>query len=99
MEDHTCRGFAGDQRGGERLDDQAGAQVVGDGVADHLAGVQVDHGRCVHPAGYGLDEVMSPTPAGVGVGGGEVLADQIGCVDGALTCDGGALPGTWMASL
>ena len=48
------RWSAGEQRGGEGLDDQAGAQVVGHGVAHDLAGVQVDHGRGVDPAVDGL---------------------------------------------
>jgi len=37
VEDHPGGGLTGHQRGGERLDDQAGAQVVGHGVAHDFA--------------------------------------------------------------
>jgi hypothetical protein len=54
VEDHAGRGAAG-ERGREGLDDQAGAQVVGHGVAHDFAGAQVDHGRGVVPAVHGLN--------------------------------------------
>ena len=37
VEDDPGRRPAGSQRSGQRFDDQAGPQVVSDGVADHLA--------------------------------------------------------------
>src|SRR6478672_10861836 len=77
VEDDACGGFAGHECGGEGLDDQGGAQVVGDGVADHLAGVQVDHGRGVDPALDGAYVGDVSAPVGVGLGGGEVLSDQV----------------------
>jgi len=95
---HPCWRFSSEQRGGEGLDDQAGAQVVGDGVAHHLAGVQVDHGRGVDPAVDGAHVGDVTAPAGVGCLGGEVLPDQVRGVDGSLTCDGRALPGPGVAS-
>jgi hypothetical protein len=55
VEDHPVRWLAGEQCGGQGLDDEAGAQVIGDGVADDLARVQVDHGGGVDPAVDGLD--------------------------------------------
>jgi hypothetical protein len=64
VEDHPARWPAGDEGGGEGLEDQAGAQVIGHGVADDLAGVQVDHGRGVDPA---VDGGHVDTPRGSGV--------------------------------
>src|SRR6478672_12705019 len=98
VEDDACGGFAGHECGGEGLDDQGGAQVVGDGVADHLAGVQVDHGRGVDPAIDGAHIGNVSAPASVRCFGAEVPPDQIRGVDGALTCDGRFLPGSWVAS-
>src|SRR6478609_2986004 len=63
-----------------------------------LAGVQVDHGRGVDPALDGAYVGDVSAPVGVGLGGGEVLSDQVWGVDGSLACDGRFLPGPWVAS-
>jgi len=52
----------------------------------------------VDPAVEGLDVGDVSAPADVGLGGGEVLPDQVGGVDGPSTCDGRLLPGPWVAS-
>ena len=98
VENDAVGGFADHEGGSEGLDDEAGTQVVGDGVADHLAGVQVDHGRGVDPAVDGLDVGDVAALADVGFGCGEVLPDQVRCVNGPLTCDGRFLPGMWVTS-
>src|SRR5919199_387784 len=98
MKDHPLRGFAGEQRGGESLNDQAGPQVVGHGVTNHFAGMQVDHGGGVHPTLDGADVGDVTAPASVGCCGTEVLPDQIRSIHRTLTCDGGLAPGSCVAS-
>ncbi|OLL70169.1 hypothetical protein Ae263Ps1_6384 [Pseudonocardia sp. Ae263_Ps1] len=83
VHDHSGWWAAGEQGGGEGLDDQVGAQVVGHGVADDLTGVQVDHGGEVDPAVDRLDVGDVAAPAGVGSLGGEVTPDQVRGVDRA----------------
>ena len=38
VKDHTCWGPAGEQRGGESLNNQARPEMIGNGIVDHLAG-------------------------------------------------------------
>ena len=93
MEDDSGTGSAGRQSACKGYNDEAGPQVIGDGVADDLAGVQDDDGRGVDPAVDGFDVGDVTAPAQVGRWGGEVTSDQIRGVDGVLTCNGGPFLG------
>ncbi|HWJ51908.1 MAG TPA: hypothetical protein VNT24_00865, partial [Propionibacteriaceae bacterium] len=59
-----------------------------------LTSIDPDRGR--HNPELGIIGDVA-APAGVGLLGGEVLPDQVGGVDRAPACDGGALPGSWVA--
>jgi hypothetical protein len=69
----------GGDRVDQRIGDQLGAQVLGQGEPDHPARGDVDHGGQIQPAFPGRDVGDVATPAGVDRGGvdGKVAADQV----------------------
>src|SRR5215211_991987 len=93
MEHHPGRGVAGGDRVGQRVSDQYGAQVLGQGEANHPARGDVDHRGQVQPAFPGRDIGDVATPAGVDRGGvdGKVAADQVRAGGGCRIGDGRAL--------
>jgi hypothetical protein len=62
VEDHSGRRVAGGDRVGQRVGDQLGAQVIGEGEPDDPAGGDVQDGREVEPAFPGGDvgDVAAP---------------------------------------
>src|SRR5512132_1006475 len=93
MEDHPGDGIAGGDRVGQRVSDQAGAQVLGQGEPDHPARGNVDHRRQVQPAFPGREVGDVAAPAGVDRRSvdGKVAADQVRAGGGCRVGDGGAL--------
>src|SRR5215207_5082324 len=93
MEDHPGLGVAGGDRVGQRVSDQLGTEMLGQGEPDHPARGNVDHGGQIQPAVPGREVGDVATPAGIDRGGvdGNVAADQVRAGGGCRVGDGRAL--------
>src|SRR5215207_3861779 len=91
MEDHL--GVGGGDRVGQRVSDQLGTEMLGQGEPDHPARGNVDHGGQIQPAVPGREVGDVATPAGIDRGGvdGKVAADQVRAGGGCRVGDGRAL--------
>src|SRR5215213_4845220 len=93
MEDHPRLGVAGGDRVGQRVSDQLGTEMLGQGEPDHPARGNVDHGGQIQPPFPGREVGDVATPAGIDRGGvdGKVAADQVRAGGGCRVGDGRAL--------
>src|SRR5512132_1526171 len=100
MEDHPGLGVAGGDRVGQRVSDQLGTEMLGQGEPDHPARGNVDHRGQLQPPFPARDIGDVATPAGIDRGGvdGNVAADQVRAGSGCRVGDGRALEPTRRAA-
>jgi hypothetical protein len=100
VEDHVRLGVACRDRVGERVRDQFGAQVIGEGIPDDAAGGDAGDGGQVEPSFPGAQVGDVPAPAGVNPGSvrGEVPPDRVRPLRRGRVSDRGLLPGSPVSS-